>query len=112
MAQKMLLIDDIDGSDADSTVTIALNGVAFEVDLSEKNIDKLNDLLAPYFEAGRQVSGRRGPATSSAPAKSTRSRSAVDNGAIRAWAKEQGIEVSERGRISNDVIEQYNAAQG
>src|SRR3989337_2987846 len=100
MAQKVLiqLVDDIDDGEADETVTFGLEGTDYEIDLSEKNAAKLRDALAPSL--GR---GRRGT-TSTNLGPSTRE--------IRDWARSNGYQVSERGRIPADVKEAFEKAQG
>ena len=106
------IYDDLDESTDDvRTVTLSLDGQAVEVDLSAKNYEKLSKAVAPYLEAGRKASGSTGPTrrrrgSASAPAKST------DTAAVRAWAAENGIEISSRGRVSADVLAKYQAAQG
>lgn len=108
MAQKVqvVLIDDLDGGDASGTVTFGLDGASYEIDLSERNAAQLRDALAPWVGNARRVSGR-----SSRPAGRRGSSSpSSDTTAIRAWAKENGFKVSERGRISAQVQEAYAAA--
>ena|SRR6478735_2713292 len=102
----IMLSDDLDGSEAAETVQLAVDGVSYEIDLSEKNVAKLRKALDPYLSAARRVGGRR---RSSAKASSN-GHGMVDNAAVRAWAASNGIEVSSRGRISADVVEQYRAA--
>jgi nucleoid-associated protein Lsr2 len=106
MAQKITvaLEDDIDGGAADETVRFAIGGVDYEIDLSKKNAAAFRRQLAPFVDHARKVGrgARRRPGRSAA----SRDRS----GAIRAWAKEQGIAVSDRGRIPVGVVEQYEAA--
>ena len=106
MAQKITvaLEDDVDGGPADETVRFAIGGVDYEIDLSRKNAAAFRRQLAPFLDHARKVGrgARRRPGRSAA----SRDRS----GAIRAWAKEQGIAVSDRGRISVSVVEQYEAA--
>jgi hypothetical protein len=106
---NVVLEDDIDGTDADETVTFALDGVNYEIDLSAANADKLREALSLYIGHGRKVSGRRrsagggrrgGAAGASGP-------SAAD---IRAWARENGYDVPERGRVAAEVREAYAAA--
>ncbi|MFC0626944.1 histone-like nucleoid-structuring protein Lsr2 [Kribbella deserti] len=111
MAQKIqvLLEDDLDGGKADETVTFGLDGTMFEIDLSKKNAAKLRDALAAYVGAARRVSGRRGAAAGRGTRG--RGRSATDSADIRSWAKENGYEVSERGRISAEVRAAYNEAK-
>ncbi len=107
MAQKVQVIleDDIDGGKADETVTFSLDGVSYEIDLSKKNADKLRNSFAPYVGAARRMTGRS-TARRGRAARGTRNEAA----AIREWAKEQGLKVSDRGRIPADIVEQYRAA--
>ncbi len=106
MAQKVhiVLIDDIDQSDAEETVTFGLDGKEFAIDLNKKNARSLRDALAPYVAHARPVSGRGG----------RRSAAKAAGGAapseIRAWARENGFDVPERGRVSAEVREAYAAA--
>lgn len=108
MAQKVevLLVDDIDGGEADETVSFSIDGTAYEIDLSKKNAAKLRNGLEPFVSGARKArkpTGRGGRATRTA---GSRERSAE----IREWAKSRGIKVNERGRIPANVIEQYEAA--
>jgi Lsr2 len=107
MAQKVqvVLVDDVDGGTADETVTFSLDGVSYEIDLTKKNAARLRDELAPWVGAARKVSGARGRRTSG-----RRSGRGGDSAAIRSWAKDQGIAVSERGRISAELLAKYEAA--
>jgi hypothetical protein len=110
MAQKVqvVLIDDIDGGEASETVTFGLDGATYEIDLSDRNAAQLRDALAHWVGNARRVSGR-----STRPTTGRRgggSSSSSDTTAIRAWAKENGYQVSERGRISSQVQEAYAAA--
>ncbi|MFI0352283.1 Lsr2 family protein [Actinomadura sp. 9N407] len=109
MAQKIevLMIDDMDGSTAVENVSFALDGKSFEIDLNEENANKLRTALHPYMEKARRERARTATKTAARQAGS-RERSAE----IRAWAKGNGIEVNERGRIPAKVIEQYEAANG
>src|SRR5689334_18358740 len=99
MAQRTLVIleDDYDGSEADETVSFGLEGVEYEIDLSSANAESLREALAPWVAHARRIGGRRRRAA-------TRSASADGGGSatsdIRAWAQEQGYEVSSRGRVS------------
>ncbi|MFK0159975.1 Lsr2 family protein [Streptomyces sp. NPDC090493] len=111
MAQKtvVLITDDISGGDADETLVFGLDGKTFEIDLNNKNAKKLRDALAPYIEAGRKTgakTGGRGRATAA------RSGSSEDTAAIRAWAKEQGYEVNDRGRVPSTIREAYAKVNG
>ncbi|GAA4077492.1 MULTISPECIES: histone-like nucleoid-structuring protein Lsr2 [Actinomadura] len=107
MAQKVqvLLVDDLDGGEADETVQFSIDGASYEIDLSSANAKKLRDSLQPFVEKSRKAGGvRRGGRRQRGA--SSRERSAE----IRAWAKRNGIKVNERGRIPQNVIEQYEAA--
>lgn len=112
MAQKVLvsLVDDLDGSEAEETVEFGLDGVSYEIDLSAENAEELRDALAQYVEHARRAGGRKRPSTRTA-AKSPARSAAVDreqNQAIRAWARKNGYEVSDRGRIPSEVVEAYH----
>jgi Lsr2 len=104
MATKVLttLQDDIDGSDATQTIRFALDGVEYEIDVSDRNANRLRNSLGEFIAHGRKVGGRR--VRKSAPSSNT------DTKAIRKWAEANGIEVSARGRIPADVIEKYRLA--
>lgn len=108
MAQKVEvhLEDDLDGGPADHTLTFALDGKDYEIDLSDANAEKLREALRPFAEAGRKATRSSGP-------RNTRSRavgSGPDTAKIRAWAMENGYEISDRGRIHQTVREAYYAA--
>ncbi len=107
MAQKVkvLLIDDLDGSDADETVSFAVDGVSYEIDLSSSNASDLRDAFAKWIGHARKSGGRRAPARRSAG-----SASGGDTGAIREWARANGYKVSDRGRVSAEIREAYAAA--
>jgi hypothetical protein len=106
MAQKITvaLEDDLDGGPADETVRFGLGGADYEIDLSTKNANAFRRQLAPFIEHARKTG--RGQRRRPGRTASSRERS----GDIRAWAKDQGIEVSDRGRIPASVAEQYDAA--
>ena len=107
MAQKVqvVLIDDLDGGDANETVTFGLDGATYEIDLSEQNAAQLREALAHWVGNARRVSGR-----TARPTARRGGSSSTDTTAVRAWAKENGFKVSERGRISAEVQEAYAAA--
>ncbi|MBE9376131.1 Lsr2 family protein [Saccharopolyspora sp. HNM0983] len=125
MAQKVTvqLVDDVDGSTADTTVEFALDGVEYTIDLSEDNAESLRESLASYVESARRAGGRKrakgkqGKAVkqnkqnkqnkAAAPNTADRER----NQAIREWARNQGMQVSDRGRIPAEVVEAYDNAQ-
>jgi hypothetical protein len=112
------LVDDLDGSEASGSVSFALDGASYEIDLSEDNAEKLRDALAGYVASARRVDGgRRGPGRPKAaakPAKAVRgARTAPDReqtAAVREWARSNGYEVSERGRLSATVLSAFEAA--
>ena len=113
MAQKVTvqLVDDVDGSEAESTVEFGLDGVDYTIDLSAENAAKLRESLAAYVSSARRIGGRKRTGgksgkSSSAPTAADRAR----NQAIREWAREQGLKVSDRGRIPADVVEAYDNA--
>ena len=100
------LTDDIDGGDADETVTFAFKGTSYEIDLSKKNVDKMVKALQPYTTAARTTGGRR-----SGTGRTTRRGADKDQlTKIREWARTNGHQVSDRGRISTAVREAYHAA--
>ena len=107
MAQKVTvaLEDDLTGGPADETVRFAVDGTGYEIDLSAKNAAAFGKLPAPYIEHARKA-GRGAQRRLAGRTAGSRQRS----GDIRAWAKEQGLAVSERGRIPASVAEQYHAA--
>lgn len=109
------LIDDLDGSTADETVKFGLDGVAYEIDLSEKNAHKLREFLAPYVDKGSR-SDRRRAVTIGGRSSAARGRGAAaereQNKAIRTWAQRKGISVAPRGRIKQEIVEQYHKEAG
>ncbi|MBO3674143.1 Lsr2 family protein [Streptomyces sp. 4503] len=111
MAQKVqvLLVDDLDGGEADETVTFSLDGKSYEIDLTTNNADKLRDALEPYTKGGRRTGGRASGGRGKARAASGGSQ---DTAKIRAWAKENGYEVNDRGRVPATVREAYEKANG
>jgi hypothetical protein len=108
MAQRVnvILVDDLDGDDAAETVSFALDGVDYEIDLNESNAQALREAFARYIEAGRRVGGRRRKGQKVASGGSG-GPSAAD---IRQWARANGWDVPERGRVSAEVREAYAAA--
>jgi Lsr2 len=109
VAQKIqtVFIDDLDGSDADGTVRFGLDGTEYEIDLNAGHAQALWDALALYIRAARQAS-----AAARRPARG--GRRAPGNGLsaieVREWAKTQGIEVKDRGRVSADLAARFKAA--
>ena len=105
MAQRtqILYVDDIDGSEADSTVRFGLDGADYEIDLNTNHADQFAEAIRPYIDAGRKVSSSRRPARGSRPARHNQSD-------VRAWARAQGLKISDRGRIPADVLARYESA--
>jgi hypothetical protein len=111
MVQKMIteLFDDLDGSPAVETVRFGYAGREYEIDLNEEHAAALDEALAPYVEHARRTNGgkpRRGRRAEEGRRSSKKLR------AIRQWAREQGLQVSDRGRISADIVAKYDAAHG
>ena len=104
---QVVLVDDLTGDPADTTVKFALDKTEYEIDLSNESAAELREALSRYTKAARKVSGggRRG-----AGAPKAASSSSYDPAAVRAWAAGRGIRVSARGRIKADVVEQFRAA--
>ena len=112
MAQRVqvLLVDDIDGGEASETVSFALDGNNYEIDLSGKNASEMRDSFAKYVGAARKI-GRSSSSSGRSGRRSGGTSTAMDldqAAAIRSWAKKQGLKVSDRGRIPATIIEQYN----
>jgi hypothetical protein len=110
---RILLTDDLDGSEAAETVTFAVDGVTYEIDLSGEHATQLRESVALYVDNGRKLSGRRAPVGKRAASKTASGKPAEDRPdtqQVREWAKEHGIEVSERGRLSNDLIVRFQEA--
>jgi hypothetical protein len=104
---QIVFIDDIDGGEAAGTVRFALDRVEYEIDLNAENADALRAGLGKYINHARRVGGAR-----RANGGSRRSASTIDSHAVRNWARLQGIEIKERGRVPANVVEQYRAATG
>ncbi|MGW8431321.1 histone-like nucleoid-structuring protein Lsr2 [Curtobacterium citreum] len=116
MAQKVTvqLVDDLDNSPINDgegrTVQFGFDGSDYEIDLSNDNADKLRDALSDYVAAARKVSGRRGGSSAGGSKTSAKRGNSEELAKIREWAKDNGYEVSTRGRISTQVQEAYAAA--
>ena len=107
MAQQIhtLFIDDIDGGPAEGTVRFGLDGTDYEIDLSAAHNEELHKVLAGYVTHARKAAGtaRRGP-------RGRRGAGPFDTRKVREWAKDQGIDIKERGRVPAEVVEKYKAA--
>ena len=98
---NVIVTDDIDGSSGAETVVFSLQGQSYEIDLAPANRRRMQESLQPFIDAGRSI-GRRTPRRT-APRK-------TNLAAIRAWAASQGLQISERGRLSAEVMAKYDAA--
>lgn len=116
MAQKVIveLVDDLDGTPIKngkgSSVTFALGKKSYEIDLSDANLAKLEEALAPFIDVARASSSASNGGARRGASRSARKASGVDLGAVREWARAHGHTVSERGRIPAAVLEAYTAA--
>ena len=118
MAQQVNVkfVDDLDGSDAAGTVAFALDGRAYEIDLSEDNAARLRESLASFVAAGRKsggasaAAGRRAPKMTASSGRRPQPLDREQTAAIRAWARQNGHQVSDRGRISKTVVDAFQAA--
>lgn len=101
----VVVTDDLDGSEGAETVTFGLQGVSYSIDLAGENLQKLEDALAPFIQAASKgsPSRRRG--------KGSRGGSRSDSAAIREWARANGHDVPDRGRVPSAIREAYEAAQ-
>ena len=119
MAQKTIvtLVDDLTGEEAEniSTVEFALDGVTYELDLTDENSTKLHDALSQYAKAGRKIGGRRRSSPRSGRAIKSTGRAAGYNRetlkSIREWAKKNGHNISDRGRLPAEVLQAWQTAQ-
>ncbi|WP_238013534.1 Lsr2 family protein [Dactylosporangium sp. AC04546] len=113
MAKRVIqeLIDDLDGKPADESVAFGLDGVQYAIDLSKKNAEKLRAALKPYISAGTKLGRSSVPARpASGRARGTSRGDRDQNRAIREWAQGAGFQVSDRGRIKQEIVDQYHAA--
>jgi uncharacterized protein YoxC len=113
VAQKVqvLLVDDLDGGEADETVTFAIDGKTYEIDLTTANAEKLRGSVADFVQAARRTGGRataRGKARGAVAVTG----GSQDTAEIRKWAKENGYEVNDRGRVPATIREAYEKANG
>lgn len=111
MAQRVqtLLIDDLDGGEAEATVRFGLDGAEYEIDLNATHAETLRKALAPYVSAARRTSG----STARRPGRSGRRAGHADGAsptAVREWAKSQGIDVKDRGRVPAELVVKFKAA--
>ena len=109
MAQKIqtLFVDDLDGSAAEGTIRFGLDGTDYEIDLNAEHAQALRDVLARYAGAARRANG-----TARRPTRSGRRASAtgLNTTEVREWAKAQGIDVKDRGRVPAELVVKFKAA--
>jgi hypothetical protein len=113
MAQKVMLIDDLDQSEGAETIRYSVDGKDYEIDLSEKNAQRFREALKEFIDASREV--EQPPVLTLTPTRTSRRQSSGGSGRddiaqIRSWAESQGLDVSARGRIKKEVIEAYDKA--
>jgi len=115
VAQKIqtLFIDDIDGGAAEGTVRFALDGTEYEIDLNAKHSEELRSALGKYVSHARKVGGSVRRAGRAAAGRASRgANSALNTTEIRNWAREQGYDIKDRGRVPADLVSKYQAATG
>ena len=112
MAQRVeiLLTDDLDGGQASQTVRFALDGRDLEIDLNDKNAAKLRKALEPYVASGRRLGARTGTTRRTAVSAGTSGITKDELANVRAWARSNGYEVSDRGRVKGEILNAYHAA--
>jgi hypothetical protein len=98
------LVDDIDGSEATTTVTFSVAGVDYTIDLNDKNVAKFDKAVAPFVEHAQRIGGRRQKGASVTKISSNAK-------AVRSWAQANGYAIPDRGRIPGDIIAAYEAAE-
>jgi hypothetical protein len=108
VAQKIqtLFIDDLDGGEAAGTVRFGLDGAEYEIDLSKEHADELHSALGQYVEHARKVGG----ASRRQARGGRRGAEAIDTAKVREWAKGQGIDIKDRGRVPANIVEKYRTA--
>jgi hypothetical protein len=119
MAQKTIvtLVDDLTGEVAEniSTVEFALDGRTYQLDLTDENSTKLHDVLSPYVNAARKIGGRRRSGARSGRAIKVSGRAPGYNRetlmSIREWAKKNGYQVRDRGRLPAEVLQAWESTQ-
>ena len=112
MAQRVVLTDDLDGSEAAETITFMVNGQDYEIDLSEENAQRFYDTFDTYIEKSRRVERQTAPTRRGRGNGRRRSGGSGrdDIPQIRQWAEAQGMDVSARGRIKKEVLDAYDEA--
>ena len=113
VAQKVqtLFIDDIDGGEAEGTVRFALDGTEYEIDLNAKHTEELRSVLGRYVSHARKV-GSAARRSGRAAGRGARGASTLNTTEIRNWARENGYDIKDRGRVPADLVAKYQAATG
>jgi hypothetical protein len=114
MAQKIqtLFIDDIDGGEAEGTVRFALDGSEYEIDLSSQHTEELRSALGRYVTHARKVAGSAQRRAARTPGRGAKTASSLNTTEIRNWARENGYDIKDRGRVPADLVAKYQAATG
>ncbi len=107
---ETIVVDDLDGSAADTTIRFGLDGTDYEIDLSHAHADSFREAVQMYITAARRVGG--GAARVGRGGGRRKATSGPDSSQVREWAKSQGLEVKERGRVPADLVARYRAATG
>ncbi|MFW6772769.1 histone-like nucleoid-structuring protein Lsr2 [Nocardioides sp. CPCC 205120] len=112
MAQKVniVLVDDIDGSEATQTVTFGLDGAEYEIDLNDEHAEALREALAGYVGHARKSGGNRRTRRTSSSSSAAAASDGPSTKEVREWARENGWDVPDRGRVSAEIREAYDAA--
>jgi Lsr2 len=112
VAQRVVLTDDLDGSEATQTLNYTVDGQEYEIDLSEDNIQQFHEALEPFVSKSRQVERQAAPARRGSGNGRRRSSAGGrdDIPQIRAWAESQEMDVSARGRVKKEIIDAYDEA--
>jgi len=112
MAQRVevTFVDDLDGTEAAGTVTFGFEGVTYEIDLSVENTDAMSAFLAPFVAAARRTGGRVVSSRRSGKTPAAKPGSSGELAEIRVWARAQGHEVAERGRIAASIVDAFHAS--
>ena len=105
---ETILVDDLDGGAADTTIRFGLDGSDYEIDLSEEHADSFRDSVQVFIEAARKA----GTGARSGRGNRKRPATGPDSALVREWAKSKGLEVKERGRVPADIVARYKAEQG
>ena len=110
MAKKTLIIDDLTGDTGAQTRALRFDGIDYEIDLTDASYAELRRVLKPYLKAARPTGGRAASVRPAATRRPARGAAASDAAVIRAWARANGVPVTDRGRVHPDVRRAWEAA--